>query len=230
MDIYVVRHGLSEGNAKAIFQGWIDFPLAEEGKKQAEHLGRFFQQRDLHFDRIVASSMIRAQETASIIADQLDGSQPTIESEEAFKEICVGDLEGVSLSDVETKFSSYYNRPPSGWFDFHELGGESWEMLTARVDSVMPKYLDENKLLDDGKMLIVAHGASMRAILRTILHNDDRMMFIRIQNCTHFKVSFTMSRACLRRYLAYFLPLTSVMVDGKPYHYQMDESGSHPAP
>lgn len=229
MDIYVVRHGLSEGNAQAIFQGWIDFPLAEEGRKQAEHLGKFFHQCDLKFDRIIASSMIRAQETARIIADQLENS-PVIESENEFKEICVGDLEGVSLSDVELKFPDYYNRPPSGWFDFKEFGGESWEMLTARVDSAMPEYLDESKLLDSGKMLIVVHGASMRAILRNILKNDDRMMFIRIQNCTHFKVSFMMSREHLRRYIAYFMPLTSVIVDGKPYCNLTDDSGSHPAP
>jgi broad specificity phosphatase PhoE len=230
MDIYVVRHGLSEGNEKLIFQGWIDFPLVEEGKRQAEHLGRFFHQCDLQFDRIVTSSMVRAQETAQIITDQLDGSSPAIEIEDAFKEIYVGDLEGVKSVDVETKFSSYYNRPPSGWFDFKEFGGESWEMLTERVDSVIPKYIDESKLLDDSKMLIVAHGASMRAILRNILKNDDRMMFIRIQNCTHFKVSFTQTRKHLRRYIAYFMPLTSVIVDGKPYHSQIDKSGSTPAP
>ena len=223
MEIYIARHGLSEGNAKRIFQGWIDFPLDKEGRKQAAHLGRYFSQQGVSFERIVSSSLLRARETAEIIHAQQD-NPPEIEIEENFKEIQIGQLEGVNASEAQQRFPSYYKRPPSGWLDFEEFGGESWDSLSKRISDAMPKYVDESKLLEDGKVLIVAHGASMRAILRNLLQIDNGMMFIRVENCSHFKVNFVETRGYLRRYIEYFMPLTSLLVDGEPYVHLQDDS------
>ncbi len=218
MEIFIVRHGLSEGNEKMIFQGRIDFPLAKEGRKQAEHLGRFFNQKEFVFDRIITSPLKRAKETAELIASQID-NHPDIESEDAFQEFRIGKLEGVKSADVKELFPSYYKRPPTGWLDFAEFDGESWDELQERVDAVMHKYAPEDKLLENGRLLIVTHGGAIRGILRNLLGVDSGFMYIRVENCCHFKINFVKTRGFLRRYVEYFMPLTAALVDGKPYEY-----------
>ena len=222
MEIYVVRHGLSEGNEQMIFQGRLDFPLAKEGRKQAEHLGKYFSQRNLKFDRIVASPLLRAKETAELITSQLD-NHPDIEFEEGFMEFKIGKLEGVKSADVKDLFPSYYKRPPNGWLDFSEFDGESWDELQERVDSVMDKYAPKDQLLEDYKMLIVAHGGSMRGIIRNLLEVEEGFMYIRIENCCHFKINFVQTRDFLRRHVEYVMPLTAALVDGEPYKYDISE-------
>lgn len=222
MKIYIVRHGLSEGNEQMVFQGRLDFPLAKEGRKQAEHLGKYFNQRNLKFDRIIASPLLRAKETAELITSQLD-NHPDIEYEDAFMEFKIGKLEGIKSADVQKLFPSYYKRPPNGWLDFSEFDGESWEELETRVDSVMDNYAPENRLLEKGKLLIVAHGGSMRGIIKNLLGVGDGFMYIRIENCCHFKINFIKTREFLRRHVEYVMPLTAALVDGKPYKYDISE-------
>ena len=222
MEIYVVRHGLSEGNEKMIFQGRIDFPLAPEGQNQATHLGRFFNERGIKFDRIVSSPMKRASETAELIRSQLQDAAE-IEMEEAFIELRIGKLEGIKGSEVQEKFPTYYQRPPSGWLDFSEFGGESWEELQKRVDSAIPKYVVEDQLLNREKLLIVSHGGAMRAIMKNLLQIDSGFMYIRIENCCHFKINHVVTRGHLRRYIEYVMPLTSALVNGEPYQYDISD-------
>ena len=64
--IYLVRHGESQGNYKGFFQGWLDCRLTDEGIKQAELLASFL--KDKRIKCIFSSPLIRAYETASIIA------------------------------------------------------------------------------------------------------------------------------------------------------------------
>jgi broad specificity phosphatase PhoE len=216
MELYIVRHGLSEGNAKEIFQGRIDFPLAPEGRRQADHLGKYFRQEEIKFDRIISSPLKRAFETAKIIKEQNEIS-PEIECEEAFMELKLGALEGVPNAEVQEKFPTYYIRPSEGWLDFAEFGGESWADVRARVDAVMLKYAPEDQLLDSKKLLIVSHGGAMRAIMRYLLKVDSGLMFIRIGNCMHVKINHLKVREHLRRCIEYVMPLASTIVDGKPY-------------
>ena len=222
MEIFIVRHGLSEGNAKMIFQGHLDFPLADEGRNQAEHLGNYFRQRNQKFDRILSSPFKRARETAELVTKQLE-MPPKIEFVDAFKEFNIGKLEGIKSSEVLDKYPAYYQRPPSSWLDFSEYGGESWEDMQKRVDAVMHKYVNDDDLLSDKKLLIVSHGGAMRGIIRNLLQIDSGFMFIRVENCCHFKLNFVMTRGHLRRYLEYIMPLTSLLVDGKPYEFTQSE-------
>lgn len=222
MEIFVVRHGLSEGNEKMIFQGHLDFPLADKGRNQAEHLGKYFNQINQKFDRILSSPLKRAKETTEIIARQLE-MPPEIEFEDAFKEFNIGALEGIKSTEVLENYPTYYERPPSAWLDFSEFGGESFEEMQKRVDSVMHKYVNDDDLLSDKKLLIVSHGGAMRGIIRNLLQIETGFMFIRVENCCHFKLNYVMTRGHLRRYVEYIMPLTSLIVDGAPYRFTHSE-------
>lgn len=64
--LYVVRHGQTDWNKRKVMQGQTDIPLNEEGIKQAKLLRE--KLKDITFDAIFCSPLIRAKQTCEIIA------------------------------------------------------------------------------------------------------------------------------------------------------------------
>ena len=64
MKLYVVRHGESESNRDKRFSGWSQVHLTEQGRRDAQRAGEMLA--GLHFDRVYASDLPRALETARI--------------------------------------------------------------------------------------------------------------------------------------------------------------------
>ena len=65
MEIYIVRHGETFWNEKKLLQGSTDIELNENGKKLAVLTGEAL--KDTRIDRIYASPLKRAYETACLI-------------------------------------------------------------------------------------------------------------------------------------------------------------------
>ncbi|MEX2409948.1 MAG: phosphoglycerate mutase family protein [Candidatus Paceibacterota bacterium] len=78
LKIYIARHGQNEDNANGILNGHRDFPLTEIGKQQARELAKGIKSSELEFDAVYSSPLIRAYETASIVADDLNLQKPEI--------------------------------------------------------------------------------------------------------------------------------------------------------
>ena len=70
MDVYLLRHGKAEDPVPET--GDPGRKLTKKGREDIAAAGRFMKSQDLWFDRIAASPLVRAQETAAIIADALD--------------------------------------------------------------------------------------------------------------------------------------------------------------
>ncbi|MDR2151083.1 MAG: histidine phosphatase family protein, partial [Spirochaetaceae bacterium] len=66
--IYVTRHGKTLFNTKDLAQGWADSPLTPEGVAVAEDLGRGL--RDVKFDYVISSDLVRARQTARLVMEQ----------------------------------------------------------------------------------------------------------------------------------------------------------------
>ena len=67
--LYIVRHGQSQANAAGILQGsQVDTPLTIKGQQQAQLVGQQLAARKISFDLVVASPLLRAAQTAAIIA------------------------------------------------------------------------------------------------------------------------------------------------------------------
>ena len=92
MDIYLIRHGETDYNKVRRLQGVTDIPLNARGielaQKTAERL------KDIHFDRIYTSPLIRARKTAEIIRGNRDLE---IIPTEGLREISFGDYEGLTI-------------------------------------------------------------------------------------------------------------------------------------
>jgi broad specificity phosphatase PhoE len=158
-EITFLRHGLSIANAHNVLQGQHDFPLAEEGRLQVEKLARRWASRQLKFDRIISSPLLRASETARLIADALDTD---VEFDEIWMERQFGAAEG---SDYEVVRTWYQDRPlPSAYEPFFESGESEWDLFRRAGQAVQ-----ELIRRPAGSYLVVSHGGILGATLRAIL-------------------------------------------------------------
>ena len=166
MELYIVRHGKTYWNEQRKIQGWADIDLTEEGREVAVLSAQGM--KDIHFDAIYSSPLKRANETAYILRGNRD--VPVI-VDERIKEIGFGVLEGADFlkirGDKTSKFASFFEAP-----ELYETpeGGESFEMITERACDFMEEIIEKHK--DDERIMIVAHGAVNKAMMRYIRKNE----------------------------------------------------------
>ena len=86
MICYLVRHGKDDDTVRG---GWSQQPLTDEGKVQAAELADFVQKSGLGIQQIYSSDLLRARQTAQIVADSLP--LPIVPKME-FREVNNGDL------------------------------------------------------------------------------------------------------------------------------------------
>ena len=157
--ITLLRHGLSTGNEKGILQGQKDYPLAEEGIEQSRSLSRYWKDHDVSFDAIIASPLLRAKQTAEIIAS---GMNLPIEFDEIWCERQSGKAEGKPFSEVKLH---YADQPHDTAYDpLFETGESRWDLFIRAANSM--QHLLRRPT---GSYLVVSHGAILDAALHTVL-------------------------------------------------------------
>ena len=87
-----LRHGESIGNAESRWQGQSDYPLTEKGRAQAHALAERWKSEDVKFDLAITSPLIRAKETAEIVASALNVK---VEYDPICMERHIGEMEGL---------------------------------------------------------------------------------------------------------------------------------------
>jgi len=158
-EITLLRHGLSTGNEKGIIQGQKDYPLAEEGIEQSHSLSRYWKNHAVSFDAIIASPLLRAKQTAEIIAA---GMKLPIDFDEVWCERQSGNAEGKTYAEVKLQYS---DQPHDAAYDPIFDSGESRWDLFIRAANAMQHLLRRPA----GSYLVVSHGAILGASLHTVL-------------------------------------------------------------
>lgn len=165
MDIYLIRHGETDYNKGKRLQGTVDIPLNEKGielaKKTAEGM------KDIRFDRIYTSPLIRAKKTAEILRGN---RKVEIIPTDGLREISFGDYEGLTILDgkyniPDPDFLNFFNAPEK----YHTPpNGESIEHLKIRTSSFIRGIMNdpENEHMT---FLMASHGAAIRGILSGLL-------------------------------------------------------------
>ena len=141
--LLVVRHGQSEWNAIGRWQGRADPPLTDEGRRQAAEAAKVLGT----FDAVVASPLVRAVETASVLAGHLGIGPVLIDSD--LMERDAGEWQGLTRTQIE-----------SGWPDFlgsgrRPPGYETDQDMVTRVRAALDRVSDQ---VGDGDVLVVSHG------------------------------------------------------------------------
>jgi len=183
--IYLVRHGLSEGNLGKYFQGHLDPPLTDQGRQQAAALGQWLGKRDLTISAMYTSPLKRARQTAEIIGASLG---PTaIIDEPDLIEYHGGQLEGLTLDEATKLFPDYLDRPLAKRGDFSAYGGESYQQMQQRLERFISRVQSAHP--PDADIIVVAHGGSLYQLLkRWCGWPTPRHFFVRFSNCVCLKL------------------------------------------
>ena len=87
--LYLVRHGRTHANAEGLIQGRLDPPLDDTGRRQAEAIAKLIGD----VDEVIASPLLRAQETATFFGCP-------VSTDERWIELAYGEYEGVPIGEV----------------------------------------------------------------------------------------------------------------------------------
>ena len=151
-----VRHGQTYLNEAKLISGQTETALTEKGKLQAKKSGALLKELPELVDLIICSPLTRAQDTATIIANELGYPAEKIEVNELFIERTFGKLEGTSRHDFLATHT---------YKDFDNVeGAETIEHLKERAKTALA-YL---KTCNEDTILVVGHGAFGRAIRRVV--------------------------------------------------------------
>lgn len=156
MELYIIRHGETDWNIAKRLQGRSNVELNENGRKLARITSEAL--KDLHFDKIYSSPLIRAYETAQIMRNTRDIE---IEKDDRLMEISFGIDEGVESNRVSDNFKNFFAHP--------ELytppeGGETYESILSRTSSFLNEVIYPEATKYE-RVMIVAHGALNKALI-----------------------------------------------------------------
>jgi len=158
--VLLLRHAQSVWNAEGRWQGWADPPLSPLGEEQTAAVAERLQ--DFQFQKVLASDLQRAQQTAAIIADALSLHEVVVH--DALRERDVGEWTGLTNDEIDEKFpevkelraSGQRLRPPgSEAHDFDERALQTVKELVASSSPSEP-------------IIAVTHGGFIRAVERLI--------------------------------------------------------------
>lgn len=159
MEVYIIRHGETVWNAEGKLQGSMDIELNENGRELAGRLGERLEK--VYFDRIYASPLIRAYETACLIRGHRN--IPIIR-DRRLQEISFGRMEGVHFSEWNNENSPYrYFFTDPGKYT-PPKDGESLEQVCVRARSFLEEIV-EPVWRNTKRIMIVAHGALNKGLM-----------------------------------------------------------------
>ena len=176
MRLGIVRHGESEGNVASTLQGCrIDTPLSSRGRRQAEALAIRLSGEAI--DVVIASPMVRARETAELVAAP-HGVPLRIDVD--LVEFDWGDWTGRSLDDeLEREVSQLRARWRAGDIDLATPRGESPAIAARRAGKALARLSAAGWTAP----VVVAHGRFNRILMAVLLGRDlSRMDEIRQRN------------------------------------------------
>ncbi|HID62082.1 MAG TPA: histidine phosphatase family protein [Anaerolineae bacterium] len=159
-ELLLVRHGQTDGNLHGRWQGWDGIPLNPRGEREATLIAQRLAQAEEAIAALYASPLRRAWQTAEHIGEALNLSPVP---HDGLKEINFGRISGITLDEFQKRFPDLHKR----WSDKTNLtftfpGGEQRARFFQRVGEAIEEIVEHHP---DQKVVVVAHGGTLRACL-----------------------------------------------------------------
>jgi len=159
--ILLIRHGETAGNREGLFRGHKDFPLNENGIRQAKALAQELACRQI--DAIYSSPLSRAMETARPLAEPR--GLPVME-EPGFLDLHFGDWEGRSKEEVAQEQPELWKIWMSQPERLRREGAETLAEMQERSYGALQRLVGEQR----GKTIaVVSHRAVLKALIARCL-------------------------------------------------------------
>jgi glucosyl-3-phosphoglycerate phosphatase len=149
------RHGRTEWNAGARFQGQTDIDLDDIGRQQAVRAARLLAA--LGPELIISSDLRRAADTAAELC-RLVGRP--VELDARLRETYAGDWQGLTGAQIAARYPGEYSAWQSGDPELRVGGGESRADVAARMADAITDAAA--RLPDSGLAVLVTHGGAAR--------------------------------------------------------------------
>lgn len=151
----LVRHGQTDWNLARRIQGTTDIPLNDTGRDDARAAAEALAGE--RYDAIYASPLVRAQETAQIIADELGLAAPALTR--GLRERTFGDGEGMLVDDYLTTWGDWTSAVP---------GAETLEEVRDRALDSLDRIVRASRRRSAPRaesIIVVSHGGVIRSLL-----------------------------------------------------------------
>ncbi len=196
--LVLIRHGESIWNKENRFTGWTDVDLTEKGILEAKESGELLKKDGYVFDIVFTSVLKRAIDTMDIVLKELGSENLPIKKSWRLNERHYGALQGLNKAETAEKYGeeqvkiwrrSYDIQPPSLTKDDPRYAGKDplykdmdekdlplTECLKDTVNRFLPYWKDEivPEIVKGKKVLIVAHGNSIRALVKYLDNVSDQ--------------------------------------------------------
>lgn len=153
--LILLRHGRTKANAHGLLQGRIDPELDMLGQKQAAAAAAVIGSAD----RVIASPLVRAQQTAAALG-------LPVETDERFIELNYGDWEGKPVKDVPADTWATWRED----LDFRPPAGETLNELGSRVRDALSEIAVDAVQRD---IVVVSHVSPIKASVAWALGATD---------------------------------------------------------
>lgn len=193
----IIRHGFSSWNEKNLFTGWVDVELTDQGRAEAKRAGQSMLEAGFKPDVLFTSVLQRAIQTADIALEAMGISEIETNRSWRLNERHYGALTGLNKSETVEQYGAdqvllwrrSFDVPPPPLEDDSKYDFKN-DMLYSDVpctllptseclkdvcERVMP-YFKETiapRLLKGENVLIVAHGNSLRAVIKELEEISD---------------------------------------------------------
>ncbi len=190
IDLVLLRHGESVWNRENRFTGWTDVDLTERGAEEARRAGRLLAEEGHVFDIAYTSLLKRAIRTLWLVLDEMDLMWIPVHRSWKLNERHYGALQGLDKAQTAAEFGdaqvlvwrrSYSTPPPAlePGDQRHPAGDPRYAGLTGgelplteclrdTVERFLPFWHERlvPELKAGRRMLIAAHGNSLRALVK----------------------------------------------------------------
>jgi len=188
--LVLLRHGQSQWNQENRFTGWVDVPLSPTGVEEAKNAAKLLREAGLTFDRAYTSVLKRAIKTLWIVLEDLDLMWIPVTRSWRINERMYGGLQGLDKAETTKLYGEdqvkvwrrSYDVPPPPL----DENNPYYPGKDARYASLTPDELPRTECLKDTvkrfvpywdqeiapsilkgeKVLIAAHGNSLRALVK----------------------------------------------------------------
>jgi broad specificity phosphatase PhoE len=161
LTLYLIRHGETDWNKEARYQGQRDIPLNETGRAQAQRHGEVLKALMpalAEFD-FVSSPLGRAVETMHLVRTALGLAARDFRTDPDIMELSYGHWEGQLAAELPEKDPAGLAGKISNPFGWRPTGGESYSDLQKRVSAWLARLDRDTVAVTHGGVSRVARGA-----------------------------------------------------------------------
>lgn len=179
--VYLIRHGMTQGNKEGRYIGRIDLPVSKEGEEQILELKRKYKYP--HAEVFFSSPKKRCLTTLKLLYPE---AEPQIVDD--LRECDFGDYEGKTIDEL--KDDPEYQKWASGSIQAAP-NGENSKDFQLRCCAAFEKIVDQLMRAGKTTAVIMAHGGTIMSILGTYAFPRKPMYEWVIENAIGYEVVIT---------------------------------------